>query len=261
MIEIIKNPTYSFFFSQIEATKKELIIITPDIDGDILEHILARKNENVFISLITSQNVAKYLFKKTNLNILNTLIDRHHKIYNYQNLNANIYIFDQKLVWITSSDLTQGGLVTNFEYGILSSEENILKEVIVDYKYIIDDESCGKIKKEHIKFIQQQIETFDDTGVSIDQTGDYRLSIKNYQKTSDILKGWNKLIFDALEEHIKKDYFNLNDVYKLEMIFAINYPENYHIKDKIRQVLQYLRDYGYIKFIDDQGNYKKLWTK
>ena len=33
------------------------------------------------------------------------------------------------------------------------------------------------------------------------------------------------------------------------------HPENKHIKDKIRQQLQFLRDRGYLKFIN-KGKYK-----
>ena len=37
-----------------------------------------------------------------------------------------------------------------------------------------------------------------------------------------------------------------------------HHPGNNHIRAKIRQQLQILRDQGYVKFVDDNGTYEKL---
>lgn len=50
--------------------------------------------------------------------------------------------------------------------------------------------------------------------------------------------------------------FNLDNVYRYENELAILHPQNNHIKDKIRQQLQILRDRGFIYFVGN-GEYKK----
>lgn len=50
--------------------------------------------------------------------------------------------------------------------------------------------------------------------------------------------------------------FTLEDMYKFEDHFQNLYPENNHIRDKIRQTLQKLRDDNKIEFINDRGEYR-----
>ncbi len=50
--------------------------------------------------------------------------------------------------------------------------------------------------------------------------------------------------------------FNLEQMYKFQDALAKKYPNNNHIKDKIRQQLQILRDKGIIEF-RGRGNYRK----
>ena len=56
---------------------------------------------------------------------------------------------------------------------------------------------------------------------------------------------------------ISTDEFTLNDMYSFEKYLKLIYPKNNHIKDKIRQQLQILRDQGIIEFLG-RGRYRKL---
>lgn len=69
-------------------------------------------------------------------------------------------------------------------------------------------------------------------------------------------RGW---LFDVLQcvNQITSDEFTLTDIYKFEPLLASKHPQNNHIKDKIRQQLQYLRDKGFIEFTQ-RGKYRKI---
>lgn len=67
-------------------------------------------------------------------------------------------------------------------------------------------------------------------------------------------KGWILDIMNCIDKIDKKE-FSLNEVYAFEMRLKQKYPNNRHIKDKIRQQLQFLRDKGYLDFIT-RGKYK-----
>lgn len=67
-------------------------------------------------------------------------------------------------------------------------------------------------------------------------------------------KGWLLDIMNCVEK-IKKQEFSLDEVYTFENILSQKHPDNKHIKDKIRQQLQFLRDKGYLVFIGN-GKYK-----
>lgn len=58
-------------------------------------------------------------------------------------------------------------------------------------------------------------------------------------------------------DSLRGQEFNLDEMYAFEEDFKKAYPDNRHIKDKIRQQLQYLRDFGYLEFIG-RGKYRKI---
>ena len=69
------------------------------------------------------------------------------------------------------------------------------------------------------------------------------------------LTGWQKDVLDCIGR-IATDEFSLQDVYAYEEQLAQKYPQNRHVRDKIRQILQVLRDRGFIEFLGD-GMYRK----
>lgn len=87
------------------------------------------------------------------------------------------------------------------------------------------------------------------------------LVVANWQKTLFLreekeisAKGWLLDIMNCIEKFGNKE-FSLDEVYAFESILNKKHPDNKHIKDKIRQQLQVLRDKGYLEFID-RGRYK-----
>lgn len=78
------------------------------------------------------------------------------------------------------------------------------------------------------------------------------LNIVNIEK-----RGW---LFDVLNcvNSMPDDLFSLNDIYSFENFLKSRHPNNNNIRDKIRQQLQFLRDKGMVKFIDNQGHYMRI---
>jgi len=67
-------------------------------------------------------------------------------------------------------------------------------------------------------------------------------------------KGWILDIMNCID-YLNKKEFSLQDIYNFESDLRVIHPENKHIKDKIRQQLQFLRDKGYLNFIG-RGTYQ-----
>lgn len=70
------------------------------------------------------------------------------------------------------------------------------------------------------------------------------------------LRGWILIIMKCIDT-LKKPEFKLDEMYAFEESLKQEYPNNRHIKDKIRQQLQYLRDLGYLEFLG-RGKYRKI---
>jgi len=52
--------------------------------------------------------------------------------------------------------------------------------------------------------------------------------------------------------------FSLEEIYAFATYFERLYPSNAHIRDKLRQVLQQLRDECIVEFIDHWGLYRRI---
>ncbi len=69
-------------------------------------------------------------------------------------------------------------------------------------------------------------------------------------------RGWTLDVLNCVNM-INDKAFTLEQVYKFEEMLAIKHPDNHHIKDKIRQQLQMLRENGIIEFTG-RGYYRKI---
>lgn len=69
-------------------------------------------------------------------------------------------------------------------------------------------------------------------------------------------KSWLLFVIHAIEA-LGKSEFSLKEIYAFEAKFKRLYPKNQHIKDKIRQQLQVLRDKNYLEFLSP-GYYRLL---
>ncbi len=67
-------------------------------------------------------------------------------------------------------------------------------------------------------------------------------------------RGWLIEVMNCVES-IGKQEFQLDDVYSFESTLSQLYPNNRHVKQKIRQQLQVLRDRGYLDFMG-RGYYR-----
>ena len=67
------------------------------------------------------------------------------------------------------------------------------------------------------------------------------------------MRGWTLDTLTCIEK--LNNEFSLNELYGFEQWFRDRHPDNNHIRDKIRQQLQVLRDKGLIEFVKP-GTYK-----
>lgn len=67
-------------------------------------------------------------------------------------------------------------------------------------------------------------------------------------------KGWLLDIMNCIDV-LGRKVFSLDEVYSFEDDLCLKHPDNKHIKDKIRQQLQFLRDKGYLEFLG-RGKYR-----
>jgi type II restriction enzyme len=69
-------------------------------------------------------------------------------------------------------------------------------------------------------------------------------------------RGWILDIMGCIDQLAKRE-FNIGEIYSFEKSLKGKHPNNKHIKDKIRQQLQFLRDKGYLEFVG-HGKYRLI---
>jgi len=260
MISIVKTPSKDSFFSLIKEANKEMLFCAPFIKKEIVDEILSNRNPGVVLEVITSANLANFVNGSLDVEAIKTLLEAGIKVLNFQNLHAKIYLFDNKKALVTSANLTNNALYNNYEYGLLlhEDEKETVDAIYSDFIMMMDSELCGSFDENSIKEIEKFVKTFGNNKLThIDDEGDSVLPIDESDKISNNLKGWKKDVFNCLLLLDKQD-FTISDVYSFEDVLYEKHPTNNHVKPKIRQTLQYLRDLGFVKFVKP-GVYKKLW--
>lgn len=255
MIEIITNDFKKRFINLIKNTQKKLVFCSPFLKKNIMKEIFENVDKNLEIEIITSANLANFLIGASDIEVLEELLAKKIKIKNYQNLNNQIYFFDNQVL------LTQASVDDKKEYGILSDsleEESFLKQF---FSNMIQNTTFGQISNDEykdIKLIYNRINR--KCNYHYDYVGDLILRIsKITDLTNRISASWQKNMLLYLNSNILSDTFTLKQLYSGINFFQILYPESDNVDARMRRTLQELRDRGLIKFYGN-GVYKKLWT-
>lgn len=150
---------------------------------------------------------------------------------------------------ITSANLTNNALYRNYEYGVLIDDETLTDKIYDDYVEMINNEECGifNIKLlDRLEKIKQKINKM--TIVNIDFDNDI-IIIEEKNILVEKMTFWQKDVFEIINE-FDNDLFDMQEVYSYKEVLKIKHPNNNNIESKIRQMLQQLRDMGFIKFIN-----------
>lgn len=265
MIEIVKTPWEDKFYHMVSECDSSIRITSPYIKSNIVTKLYDHLKDSVQVDVVTSCKLMNFYRKASDIEALCVIIDRGGKLINFQKLHSKIYIFDDKKVIITSSNLTKGGLYSNYEFGIEIDEQNLIKSITHDFDNLKNDEKSGVVELSELYKIKEIIDALPkEDKIVIPKIKDNEDEQDVEVFTGDIkiveskLSGWIRDVFDCLLE-IPKEEITLNEVYSFEKKLSALHPENRFITDKIRQQLQKLRDIGLIQFLGS-GKYKKLWT-
>lgn len=167
---------------------------------------------------------------------------------------------DRIVISIGSSNLTSGGLRDNVEvnaiiearkqdeivsdlYGIYNRFKFQRHRFEPDFEYIDKYEEAYRIvRKRSVEALKEK-----STQDKIAELKEKEKTLPKPKPTIGELFGWQRLVYERLPEGV----FQTSDMYIYEKDFQQFYPENRHIKDKIRQILQQLRDLGLVRHISE----------
>jgi len=122
----------------IEESKDELFISSPYVTQNgvdfIAKNLPAKFKENGQFTFLTNLSPSNIIQGSNNPKVFQTLYSsvENLKIWHLPKLHAKVYIVDQKKSIGTSGNLTNGGLFSNFEYGIQINASTETKKIFQD---------------------------------------------------------------------------------------------------------------------------------
>lgn len=263
-MRIIKTPWKNEFLELVSKSQKSIKITSPFIKENICNDLLLAKPAHTKLELITSFKLANLYSGSLDLAAIERVIHSHGIVRNYPKLHSKLYIFDDEKAIITSGNLTNGGLLTNYEYGIFSSDIALVREAVNDFDSMLNNEKTGTVEQKHIETVRQIL-------ANIPKSAPLKFpkyDLETAEEIDDVLEvpekfiastlnGWKLDIFNCVSV-LPNQVFTLQELNQFHGILKEKHPSNQHIPDKIRQQLQQLRDLGLIEFLGN-GHYKKLW--
>ena len=263
-MKILTTPWKNELLELVSKSKKSIKITSPFIKENICNELLAAKRKDTSLDLITSFKLMNIYSGSLDISALENILNSNGLVRNYPRLHSKIYLFDDEEVIITSGNLTNGGLMSNYEYGVYSNDSSLVSQVVSDFNLISTNENTGTVKKADIAIVRSILskipkqETLKLPKFEIESPEEKFdvIEIENNLITSS-LKGWKLEVFKCANS-IPNQVFTLNEIYQFEGQLKQKYTTNNTITDQIRKQLQNLRDLGLIEFLGE-GKYKKLW--
>ena len=214
--KLLISPWKNEFIDIISETEDELFISSPyvNIGGVKILSDSVQTKSGIEVSLITNLTTQNIVNGATEPKALLELYKQFGqvKISSLGRLHAKVYLIDNRIGVITSANLTRGGLVNNFEYGILIEDKNIISTIKEDMiKYyslgnILDKNFLERVSEESIKL-----------GRIRDKTNDF---IKETELAELLKKSTDALGTELLKNRIK-DGKTVNEIFSDTILYIL----------------------------------------
>jgi len=160
MIEFLRSPWSEHFDFLINQVRSSLVVSSPYIGREPCNRILAikatREKTNQFsFLLLTDLSRDTLLSGATDISAICDIADtfQQMEIRFLPSIHAKVYVADEKLAVVTSGNMTKGGLLSNFEYGVKVDGTNLVRKIKLD---ITEYAALGtRIDQTKLKFLSQ----------------------------------------------------------------------------------------------------------
>ncbi len=139
MIEFLHSPWADYFDFLINQATSSLLISSPYIGREPCKRILANRSNKedanqLSILLVTDLSRDTMLSGATDVSAICDMADTfpQMEIRFLPSIHAKVYVADDKLAVITSANMTNRGLLSNFEYGVKVDDKNLVRKIKLD---------------------------------------------------------------------------------------------------------------------------------
>lgn len=132
MYELVSSPVENKLTQIVNDAEKFLFIAVPYIKHYGVD-ILSKHARTKDLRLITNFSMQNVVGGGFDIRAMLGLWDNFNlEVSSLQNLHAKVYIADGRTAFITSANLTRGGLLENYEYGMVLRDEKLVSAIVED---------------------------------------------------------------------------------------------------------------------------------
>ena len=138
MVELLRSPWSVRFEEVLSNATSSLILCSPYVSDTACErvrrHATAHRSREFRLTVLTDLSCDNMLSGATDVAALTKLVSSvpDATVRFLPSLHAKVYIADDKQAVVTSGNLTEGGLVRNFEYGALFTDAPTVRSIRED---------------------------------------------------------------------------------------------------------------------------------
>jgi HKD family nuclease len=274
----LKSPFEKEFRTILGKTQREVVFSSPYINyGGVSILLDSIGNTNgKSINILTNLSARNIIDNVTQPQALLKMYDafKETTISSLDKLHAKIYIVDETLAVITSANLTYGGLISNFEYGVLIDDTESIKMIkrdVLDYAtlgHIFDKTFITKIYEESQKIKQVQEKPDKERNDSelrllIEQKKKIdTLFIHRYENKETRHGIFVKTVLFLLQKHkqltIIELYACVKDIHPEMCDDSIEYHNEKRWKIEVRQALFFWRKKGMV--LGEGPTHHQVWS-
>jgi hypothetical protein len=132
--ELIPSPSERGFIQVVKEARKSLFIAAPYIKDYGTKLILSNARVDS-LQMLTNLNIANVTGTGFDIDALLSLWARFDvQVSSLGKLHAKTYIADSRIAFVTSANLTRGGLVENYEYRLVLRDGQLVSAMLDDMK-------------------------------------------------------------------------------------------------------------------------------
>ena len=263
-LQIVTTPTRDWLAKRARACTARMLVGSPYVNDAIID-LTEMVSKEVSQTLVTRTDLRDFAVGASNLDTLCTLVEEGVAVHSLSDLHAKMYIFDDSSALVTSANATVSGMWRNLECGLGTEDNAVVNELASSLMSGLGTGvSPQEMDRGELEALYAPLEAIKVSMPRPLRTSAKRpaepapeatFSVVDSERLLKGFKGWQRLTLEGVLS-MPEDGFNMDDLLGVcGPVAARRYPGNYHVREKLRQQLQFLKSVGMVEFVT-RGHYK-----
>jgi hypothetical protein len=265
-LALVTTPTETWLRENLRSCQERFLVASPYV-GSVLLELMRSLAAVVKRTLVTRISLRDFAAGMSSIEVLCSLAEEGTAVLGLRGLHAKAYIVDDSRALVTSANATAGGLRHNWECGVAFARPDLVQALAEQVRtgfaapeppsVIVPKELASlRTAVEVIRPVWPKEPCLKDLLVMEEQGPPFEVT--DLEKFVTALPGWRRLTFEGVVL-LRKSEFSLDELLAVcEPRARRKYPNNRHVREKLRQMLQELRDLGALEFLGG-GHYRKTF--